>query len=208
LEPLLGEVLRRGRQLELDPGFANFDSCNLSTTGKFFIFDKEITDTPGSLAEDVPTQALLEPLRQSPFFIEGFLDVWSDAIDCIRDGQYYEGLVGLMPVVEAGLRRVFVAVNDCSAARLTAESDVLCLTLDILLAHSLQREIYLLKKQEIRRASLSPSTMTETEAEKADEASYQTGKDTKNALFDFITPQMANALFDVRIQLFGPFDSM
>jgi len=69
----------------------------------------------------------------SSFVAPSVAQFWQLSLELCASCQYGECLVVLLPQLELALRRVFVAVNECSDRILTAENTVLYTTLDEML---------------------------------------------------------------------------
>jgi hypothetical protein len=109
--------------------------------------------------DKVDVKSIKAVLSQSSFVLPDREDHWIKAIQCFITGEYHKCLLLLFPLLEHGIRVIYVCVNDCENRVLTAgnlklldsqysEKDVLYTTLDILLARTLQGKSTLNKLQQ------------------------------------------------------------
>lgn len=104
----------------------------------------------------------------------------------------------IFPLLENSLRGIFVCANDIPSARMTAESDVLCLSLDIILAQDIVREQYILKKQSLVKDASGTDASVDLSALTWGTVASTEGINARNLVFDELGNSTCNALFDVR----------
>ncbi|XP_040584121.1 endoplasmic reticulum membrane-associated RNA degradation protein isoform X2 [Mesocricetus auratus] len=96
---------------------------------------EDVTVFPGVTYEVL--SALEKVLVKSTFFLKIMLPYWEAAVTKFKLHRFADCTVLLLSQLEAGLRRVFVAVNKCPDRLLTAESTILYTTFDEILAKHL-----------------------------------------------------------------------
>ncbi|XP_031210546.1 endoplasmic reticulum membrane-associated RNA degradation protein isoform X2 [Mastomys coucha] len=78
--------------------------------------------------------ALETVMTKSSFLLKIMLPYWELAVSKFKSHRFADCTMLLLPQLEAGLRRVFAAVNKCPDRLLTAESTILYTTFDEILA--------------------------------------------------------------------------
>ena len=118
--------------------------CVTASIGKL-LEDQEIYEIPHrdmvqitvpTLFSDVDLSQLNDVLQLfacSAFIAPSVSQFWQLTLELYASCQYGECVVVLLPQLELALRRVFIAVNECSHRILTAENTVLYTTLDEIL---------------------------------------------------------------------------
>ncbi|XP_049991679.1 endoplasmic reticulum membrane-associated RNA degradation protein isoform X2 [Alexandromys fortis] len=81
--------------------------------------------------------AVENAMRNSAFVLKAMLPYWELAVAKFKVHRFADCSMLLLSQLEAGLRRVFAAVNKCPARLLTAESTILYTTFDEILAKHL-----------------------------------------------------------------------
>ncbi|XP_051062030.1 endoplasmic reticulum membrane-associated RNA degradation protein [Phodopus roborovskii] len=81
--------------------------------------------------------ALEKAMMKSTFVLKIMLPYWEMAVTKFKLHRFADCTMLLLPQLEAGLRRVFAAVNKCPDRLLTAESTILYTTFDEILANHL-----------------------------------------------------------------------
>lgn len=112
----------------------------------------------------------------------------------VSKGLFYDASMVLFPLIENSLRGLFVCANSIPSARMTAESDTLCLSLDIIMAENIIREQYIIKKQAMIRedsAALEETPLTW--------GAVAAEFDSRNEVFRDLGSPACNAIFDVLV---------
>ncbi|KAK2489735.1 hypothetical protein MC885_006653 [Smutsia gigantea] len=79
----------------------------------------------------------IEGMRKSTFVLKSMLPYWEVALIKFKSHRFADCAILLLTQLEAGLRKVFAAVNQCPQRLLTAESTALYTTFDEILAKHL-----------------------------------------------------------------------
>nr|XP_042117873.1 endoplasmic reticulum membrane-associated RNA degradation protein isoform X4 [Peromyscus maniculatus bairdii] len=86
---------------------------------------------------DEVLSALENVMMKSAFLLKAMLPYWETAVSKFKVHRFADCTMLLLSQLEAGLRRVFAAVNKCPDRLLTAESTILYTTFDEILAKHL-----------------------------------------------------------------------
>jgi len=129
---------------ELDVQYVYVMLCVTASIGKL-LEDRQIYEIPRrdmikitvpTLFSDVDLSQLNDVsllFAHSDFVAPSVAQFWHLSLELYTSCQYGECVVVLLPQLELALRRLFVAVNECSDRILTAENTVLYTTLDEIL---------------------------------------------------------------------------
>lgn len=129
---------------ELDVQYVYIMLCITASIGKL-LEDQQIYEIPHrdmvqihmpTLFSDVDLSQLNDVVQlfaHSQFVAPSVVPFWHLSLELYASCQYGECVAVLLPQLELALRRVFVAVNECSDRILTAEKTVLYTTLDEIL---------------------------------------------------------------------------